>query len=74
MPNNREKSGGQHDGHRQRMKDRLLTSGLASFSEHEIIELLLYYAIPYRDVNELAHTLTTRFGGWTGVLDGTMPI
>lgn len=69
MPNNREKSGGQHDGHRQRMKDRLLTSGLASFSEHEIIELLLYYAIPYRDVNELAHTLTARFGGWTGVLD-----
>ena len=68
MPNNHDKPGGQHNGHRQRMKERLLTGGLSSFSDHEIIEMLLYYAIPYRDVNELAHTLTARFGGWTGVL------
>lgn len=69
MPKNQEKTAGQHDGHRQRMKERLLNGGLVSFSDHEIIEMLLYYAIPYRDVNGLAHTLTARFGGWTGVLD-----
>lgn len=69
MPNNQDKSGGQHNGHRQRMKERLLTGGLTYFSGHEIIEMLLYYAIPYRDVNALAHTLTDRYGGWTGVLE-----
>lgn len=69
MPKNQDKMGGQHEGHRQRMKERLLSAGLTSFSDHEIIELLLYYAIPYRDTNLLAHTLVDHFGGWTGVLN-----
>ena len=69
LPKNQEKSGGLHEGHRQRMKERLQTGGLASFSDHEIIEMMLFYAIPYRDTNELAHTLVAHFGSWTGVLD-----
>lgn len=63
------KAGGDHQGHRNRMKERLFTGGLASFSDHEIIELLLFYAIPYRDTNPLAHKLVNQFGGWTQVLD-----
>ena len=58
-----------HDGHRQRMKDRFLTSGLSGFSDHEILELLLFYALPYRDTNDLAHTLVSRFGSWVQVVD-----
>lgn len=63
------KAGGVHEGHRGRMKERFLTGGLASFSDHEIVELLLFYALPYRDTNDLAHALVQHFGGWTRVLD-----
>lgn len=64
-----DKKGGDHNGHRGRMKDRLLTGGLAGFSDHEIVELLLFYALPYRDTNLLAHKLVDHFGSWTQVLD-----
>ena len=59
---------GLHDGHRQRMKERFARHGLDSFAEHEVLELLLYYAIPRRDTNELAHTLLDRFGSLERVL------
>ncbi|MBR3964484.1 MAG: RadC family protein [Clostridia bacterium] len=62
-------AGGVHSGHRQRMKDRYLTGGLDSFSPHEVIELMLYYAIPQRDVNDLSHRLIERFGSFAGVLE-----
>ena len=62
------KPGTEHEGHRQRMKDRFLANGLEGFSDHEIVELLLFYAIPYRDTNPLAHELTKRFGSWTKVV------
>lgn len=58
-----------HEGHRQRMKERLLAGGLAGFSDHEILEVALFYALPYRNTNELAHRLASHFGGWTQVLE-----
>ena len=58
-----------HAGHRQRMKDRLRREGLSSFSEHEVLELLLMYAIPQKDVNPLAHELIARFGSLNNVLN-----
>lgn len=63
------KQAGIHDGHRQRMKERLLKGDIDAYSPHEILEVLLYYAIPYRDTNGLAHALAARFGGWTQVLE-----
>lgn len=51
-----------HDGHRNRMKERFLNSGLYSFSEHEILEMLLFYAIPRKNTNNLAHVLINNFG------------
>ena len=60
---------GIHAGHRQRMKERFRREGLDGFSEHEVLELLLMYAIPQRDVNPLAHTLIKRFGSLAGVLE-----
>ena len=51
-----------HEGHRARLKERFLREGLDSFSTHEVVELMLFYAIPQRDVNETAHLLVERFG------------
>lgn len=60
---------GVHAGHRQRMKERFLTCGLEGFSDHEIFELILFYAIPRKDVNELSHRLIEKFGSYQAVFD-----
>lgn len=57
-----------HAGHRKRMRERFLQTGLDGFQEHEILELLLFYAIPRVDVNPLAHRLLQRFGSLHDVL------
>ena len=59
---------GVHDGHREKMRTRFLTGGLDSFAPHEALELLLYYAIPRRDTNPIAHTLMDRYGSLSAVL------
>lgn len=57
-----------HSGHRQRLRERFQETGLDGFQPHELMELLLFYAIPQRDVNPLAHQLVDRFGSVGGVL------
>ena len=61
-----------HDGHRARMKRRFLEHGLDSFDDHNVLELLLFYAIPRGDVNPLAHELITRFGSLSAVFDAPL--
>jgi len=51
-----------HEGHRSRIRERYITEGLDNFSDHEIVELLLFYCIPKRDTNELAHRMVKEFG------------
>lgn len=52
-----------HEGHRQRVRERFLQEeGLKSFAEHQALELLLFYAVPRRDTNVLAHRLLDAFG------------
>lgn len=58
-----------HEGHRQRLKNRFLKSGLDSFEPHNILELLLFFSIPRRDTNDTAHLLLERFGSLSGVFD-----
>ena len=58
-----------HDGHRGRVKLRFLKEGLHNFAPHEVIELLLFFGIPVKDTNELAHELLERFGSLSGVLE-----
>ena len=58
-----------HAGHRERLRDRSARGGLDTFADHEVLELLLTYAIPRQDVNERAHHLIDRFGSVAGVLD-----
>lgn len=62
---------GVHDGHRQRLRERFLTHGLDSFNELNALELLLFYAVPRKDTNELAHALLDRFGSLNGVFEAT---
>jgi DNA repair protein RadC len=58
-----------HDGHRQRLKERFLAEGLDGFTDVQVLELLLYYCIPRKDTNELAHSLINRYGSLAQVLD-----
>lgn len=60
---------GIHDGHRGRMKEKFINYGLESFTDIEAIELLLFYSIPRKDTNELAHALLDRFRGFKGVME-----
>jgi len=58
-----------HDGHRQRVKERFLQEGLDHFSDVQVLELLLYYAVPRKDTNPLAHGLLEHFGSLPQVLE-----
>ncbi len=58
-----------HKNHRERVKKRFLEETLDAFASHNVLEFLLFYAIPQRDTNETAHRLMRRFGSLSGVLD-----
>ena len=58
-----------HEGHRQRLKNRFRAEGLDHFEEHQVLELLLYYVIPRKDTNPIAHALLERFGSLSQVLE-----
>lgn len=61
-------SGNVHSGHRKRLRDRAMKEGLDAFNPHQIMELLLFYAIPRQDTSEMAHMLINRFGTLEAVL------
>lgn len=63
---------GEHAGHRQRMRQRFCEQGLKGFAPHEVLELILFYAIPQRNVNPLAHRLLDQFGSLHAVLDASV--
>lgn len=56
-----------HDGHRARKREQFCRFGLEPFADHEVLELLLFYAIPRRDTNPIAHRLLERFGSLDAV-------
>ena len=60
-----------HKGHRNRMRKKYLMSGADSMPTHELVEILLYYCIPQKDTNELAHQLLERFGSIEGLLSSS---
>lgn len=51
-----------HINHRERLKERFLKEGLTGFLPHQVLELALFYAIPRKDTNPLAHKLLKQFG------------
>lgn len=60
---------GIHANHRSRVKKRFLSNGLDSFEDHNVLELLLFFALPKIDVNPLAHLLMERYGSLSAVFD-----
>ncbi len=54
-----------HEGHRKRMREKLLSGG--KIPPHELLELLLTYSIPRKNTNDIAHRLLERFGSLSGV-------
>lgn len=62
----------EHEGHRERMRQRFQGSGLSGFAPHEVLEMLLFYAIPRKNVNPIAHRLLKRFGSLNAVLSASV--
>ncbi len=60
---------GIHAQHRQRVKDKFRKYGLQGMAPHEVLELLLFFSVPQKDTNPLAHKLIDTFGSLKGVLD-----
>ena len=58
-------------GHRNRVRERYLNTGLDAFRDYEALELLLFYAIPRKDTKSTAKNLISRFGSLPAVLDAT---
>ena len=58
---------GIHDGHRMNMRRKYLEGDTDLLEDHELLEILLYYAIPRRDTNGVAHLLLSRYGSLTAV-------
>lgn len=58
-----------HGGHRARLRSRFLEEGLDGFEDHQVLELLLFQAIPRLDTNPVAHRLIQRFGSLSAVLE-----
>jgi DNA repair protein RadC len=60
-----------HAGHRDRLRDRFVKSGADALQDYELMEMILFAAIPRRDVKPLAKNLLTAFGGIAGVLSAS---
>lgn len=60
-----------HEGHRKRMRERFRQSGFKDFNDHQMIELLLFYANPRKDTNDLAHILVDHFKSIAGIFDAS---
>ena len=63
---------GEHDGHRERLRQRFLKHGLDAMTDDQVLELLLFYAVPRRDTNALARKLLAHFGGIAAVLEAPL--
>ncbi len=61
----------ENDGHRARLRERMIREGLSSFQDHEVLELLLFQYLPRKDTNKLAHKLLDKFGTFAGVLNAS---
>lgn len=52
-----------HTGHRARLRQKFIDTGnLDNFDDHQILEMLLFYAYPMKDTNEIAHKLISEYG------------
>lgn len=59
-------------GHRKRLRDRFIQSGLDGFLDYEVIELLLTLGTPRKDCKQMAKNAINEFGGLYGTLDASI--
>lgn len=59
------------EGHRQRLRDRFLNSGLEGFQDYEVVELLLTLGTPRKDCKDIAKAALKRFKTLQGVLEAS---
>ncbi len=57
-----------HAGHRDRLRERFLNSGPEALADYELLELVLFMALPRRDTKPIAKALLERFGSFAGVI------
>ena len=57
-----------HKGHRQRLRERFRKSGEDSLADYELLEFLLFSALPRRDTKPIAKAMLQRFGSFSAVL------
>ncbi len=60
-----------HKGHRERFKRQVISSGIDHWPEHQVLEYLLFFGLPQKDTNELAHKLINKYGSLVGVFEAT---
>ena len=61
-----------HAGHRNRVRHKFLQTGVETMLDYEILELLLFYGIPYKNTNIIAHQLVNTFGSISSVFDASV--
>jgi DNA repair protein RadC len=63
-----------HLGHRERLRARFMTGGADAMPDYELLELVLFRAIPRRDTKDLAKRLIARFGNFAEVINAPEPL
>ena len=57
-----------HAGHRERLRDRFLNAGADALADYELLELILFTALPRVDTKATAKALLVRFGSFAAVI------
>ena len=61
-----------HNSHRKHMRERFYEAGFKGMPDHNVLEMLLFFGIPRRDTNEIAHELINTFGSYSDVFDANI--
>ena len=60
-----------HFGHREKVRRKYYETGFNGMAEHNVLEMLLFFGIPYKDTNPIAHELIERFGSLSAVFEAS---
>ena len=63
-----------HEGHRERLRKRYFENGVDGMQPHEVLELALFYAIPRKNTNVIAHELLNKFGNISAIFDAPIKL
>lgn len=69
---NKEDVKSSHTGHRERVRSIIESNGIEALLPHQVLEYLLFHAIPYKDTREIAHQLIRMFGSFDNVLNASV--